>query len=90
MKLVYGLVGVAALLFVVGGVGVIVSFVAGLGSGTRLAFMYTFLAGLVPSMAFLLLSLGIGLYHLYLYRVARRTPTGWLASEHTAEDEQAP
>jgi hypothetical protein len=87
VKLIYGLVGAAALLFVVGGVGVIASFVAGFGAGTRLTFMYIFLAGLIPGMAFLLISLGIGLYHLYLYRVAHRTPTGWLASERSERDE---
>jgi hypothetical protein len=32
-------------------------------------------------MVFLAVSLGIGVYHLYLTRVAGREPTGWIASE---------
>ena len=80
MKLIFTLVGVAAALFLVGGIGTIAAFVAH-ADGPRVWFMYTFLAGLVPTMIFLAISLGIGIYHLYLYRVAGRTPAGWLVSE---------
>jgi hypothetical protein len=80
MRLVYGLVGTAALLFLVGGIGTIAAFVGHFDTGTRQVFMYIFLAGLVPTMALLVLAVGIGIYHLILYRVGGRTPTGWLSS----------
>jgi hypothetical protein len=80
MKWIFGLVGLAALLFIVGGVGTIASFISH-ADGARVVFMYVFLAGLVPTMIFLVVSLGIGAYHLYLNRVAGRTPSGWFASD---------
>jgi hypothetical protein len=80
MKVVYWLVGVAAALFLVGGVGTIASFIAR-ADGPRVVFMVVFLLGIVPTMMFLVFSLGIGIYHLYLYRVAGRTPSGWFVSE---------
>jgi len=85
MKLIYSLVASAALLFLVGGIGTIAAFIAH-ADGARVVFMYVFLAGIVPTMAMLGLSLGIGAYHLYLRRVAGRTPSGWLSSDPT-EDE---
>jgi hypothetical protein len=81
VRLLYSLVGTAALLFLVGGVGTIAAFVAQLAPSTRQLFMVVFLAGLAPTLGLLLLALGIGVYHLYLTRVARRTPTGWLSSD---------
>ena len=80
MKLILWLVGLAAALFLVGGVGTIASFMTR-SDGARVVFMWIFLAGLVPTMIFLVLSLGIGIYHLYLNRVAGREPSGWLTSE---------
>lgn len=80
MKLVFGLVGLAAALFVIGGVGTIGSFIAQ-ADGARVVFMWIFLAGLVPTMFFLVFSLGIGIYHFWLNRVAGRTPAGWFISE---------
>ena len=80
MKVVFWLVGIAAALFLVGGVGTIASFIAR-ADGARVAFMWIFLAGIVPTMAFLLFSLGIAIYHLYLNRIAGRTPAGWFVSE---------
>ena len=88
MKLVYGLVGLAAALFVVGGVGTIAAFIVR-ADGARLWFMWTFLAGLVPTLVFLAVSLGIGAYHLYLTRVAGRTPSGGLASDATDGEDDA-
>jgi hypothetical protein len=86
MKLIFGLVGVAALLFLAGGIGTIAAFMTHASGGTRTVFMYVFLAGLIPTMAFLAISMGIGIYHLYLRRVAKRTPTGWLASEQGLDE----
>jgi hypothetical protein len=80
VKLIFWLVGLAAALFLIGGVGTIASFLAH-AEGARLVFMYVFLAGLVPTMIFLVFSLGIGVYHFYLNRVAGRTPSGWFVSE---------
>ncbi len=80
MKLVFSLVAFAALLFIVGGVGTIAAFITH-SDVTRVWFMWIFLAGLLPTMVVLAISLGIGLYHLILYRLAGRTPSGWLASE---------
>jgi len=74
MKWVYGLVGVAALLFVVGGVGTIAAFVAGAGGGVRTTFMWICLAGLVPTMALLGLAVCVGLYDIYRYRIRGRAP----------------
>lgn len=86
MKLVYSLVGLAALLFIVGGVGTIGAFIAQ-ADRARIVFMWTFLAGLVPTMIMLVVSLGVGAYHLYLTRVAHRTPSGWFRSEKKREAE---
>ena len=80
MKLVFWLVGVAAALFLVGGVGTIAAFIARADT-VRIVFMWIFLAGIVPTMLFLLFSLGIAIYHLYLNRIAGRTPSGWFVSE---------
>ena len=80
MKFVFWLVGLAAALFLIGGVGTIAAFIAR-ADGARLVFMYVFLAGLVPTMFFLVFSLGIGIYHFYLNRLAGRTPSGWFVSE---------
>ena len=88
MKIVYGLVGVAAALFVVGGVGTIAAFIAH-APGARVWFMWIFLAGLAPTLVFLAVALGIGLYHLYLTRIAGRTPSGWLASDGKSGDGDA-
>ncbi len=85
MKLVFWLVGVAAALFIIGGVGTIATLIGGSAAGVRLVFMYVFLAGLVPTMLLLVLALAVGAYHLYLYRVAGRTPAGWIASEKKDE-----
>lgn len=87
MKFVFTLVGIAAALFVVGGVGTIASFIAH-ADGARVAFMWIFLAGLVPTMALLVLSLGIGIYHFYLNRVAKREITGWLTSKTVGSEAQ--
>lgn len=81
MKLVFWLVGIAAALFIVGGVGTIATMIGGSAPSVRLIFMYVFLAGLVPTMILLVLALAVGAYHLYLTRVAGREPTGWIASE---------
>jgi hypothetical protein len=86
VKWVFGLVGVAALLFLVGGVGTIASFITH-ADGARQVFMYVFLAGLVPTMVLLVFSLGIAIYHLYLNRVAGRTPSGWFASDKKSDHE---
>jgi hypothetical protein len=80
VKLIFWLVGLAAALFVVGGVGTIASFIAR-ADGPRLVFMVLFLAGIVPTMIFLVFSLGIAIYHFYLNRLAGRTPAGWFISE---------
>lgn len=80
MKLVFGLVALAAALFVVGGVGTIAGFVTHAGA-VREAFMWIFLCGLLPTMIFLAISLGIGIYHMYLNRIAGKTPSGWFSSE---------
>jgi len=80
VKWIFALVGLAAALFLIGGVGTIASFLSH-ADGARVAFMYVFLAVLVPTMVFLAISLGIGIYHLYLNRLAGRTPSGWLSSE---------
>jgi hypothetical protein len=85
VKLVFWLVGVAAALFIVGGVGTIATMIGGSAPNVRLVFMYVFLAGLVPTMLLLVLALAVGAYHLYLYRVAGRTPAGWIASEKKDE-----
>lgn len=69
MKYVYGLVGVAALLFVVGGVGVIAAFVSGWSPEVRTVFMWICLAGLVPTMGLLMLAMGVGVYDVYRYRI---------------------
>ncbi len=69
MKWVYGLVGVAALLFIVGGVGTIAAFVAHADPGLRTVFMWICLAGLVPTMALLVLAMGVGFYDVYKYRI---------------------
>lgn len=84
MKLVYSLVGVAALLFIVGGVGTIAAFVGHWEPGTRTAFMYVFLAGLVPTVALLMLALLIGIWHMYVTRVQKRYPVGWVATNDDA------
>jgi hypothetical protein len=84
MKLVLGLVALAAALFVVGGVGTIAAFVTHADS-VRVAFMWIFLLGLVPTMIFLAISLGIGVYHLYLNRIAGKTPSGWFSSDQKGE-----
>ena len=88
MRLLYSLVGTAALLFIVGGVGTITAFVTHASGGTREVFMVVFLAGLLPTGGLLVLALGIGIYHLYLTRVAQRTPTGWLASELEGDEQE--
>ena len=80
MKLVLWLVGIAAALFLVGGVGTIAAFIAR-ADAVRVVFMWVFLAGIVPTMMFLLFSLGIAIYHLYLNRIAGRTTAGWFVSE---------
>ena len=69
MKLVYGLVAVAALLFVVGGVGTIACFVAHASPGVRLVFQWICLAGLIPTMTLCMLAMGVGLYDVYKYRI---------------------
>ena len=89
MKPLYWLVGVAAGLFLIGGVGTITAFITHAHSA-RPVFMWIFLAGLVPTMTLLCVFLGIGLYHLYLYRIAKRTPAGWLASEPQDPDGSPP
>jgi hypothetical protein len=85
VKLVFWLVGLAAALFIVGGIGTIAAFIAR-ADATRVVFMYIFLAGLAPTMAFLLFSLGIAIYHFYLNRFAGRTPAGWFVSEKKREE----
>ena len=87
MKLVFWLVGIAAALFIIGGVGTIATMINGSSPDVRLVFMYIFLAGLIPTMLLLVLALAVGAYHLYLYRVAGRTPAGWIASEKREGDE---
>ncbi len=69
MKLVYGLVAVAAVLFVVGGVGTIAAFVTHASPGVRVVFQWICLAGLVPTMTLCVLALGVGLYDVYKYRI---------------------
>lgn len=85
MKLVYGLVGVAAALFIVGGVGTIGAFI-GHADRARVVFMWIFLAGIAPTMVFLVVALGIGIYHMYLTRVAGREVTGWLSSDRKTDE----
>ena len=69
MKLVYALVGLAALLFVVGGVGTITAFLAHFSPGTRTVFMWICLAGVIPTMALCGLGICVGLYDVYRYRI---------------------
>jgi len=69
VKLVYALVGVAALLFVVGGVGTIAAFLTHASPGIRTVFMWICLGGLVPTMALCVLGIGVGLYDVYKYRI---------------------
>lgn len=69
MKWVYGLVAVAALLFIVGGVGTIAAFLAHAGPGVRTVFMWICLAGLVPTMGLCVLAIGVGFYDVYKYRI---------------------
>ncbi len=67
MKLVYGLAGVAALLFIIGGVGTIAAFVARADPGVRAVFQWICLAGLIPMMTLCVLAMGVGLYDVYRY-----------------------
>lgn len=67
MKLISMLLAVSAALFIVGGIGTIVTFIAR-AAEPRLWFMWTFLAGLVPSMILVTISFVVGAYHLYLSR----------------------
>jgi hypothetical protein len=69
VKYVYALVGVAAVLFLVGGVGTIAAFVAHADPGVRTVFMWICLAGLVPTMALCTLGICVGLYDVYRYRI---------------------
>ena len=85
VKLVFTLVGVAAALFVIGGVGTIASFITH-AEKARVAFMWIFLGGLIPTMALLLIALAIGAYHMILVRLFKRTPQGWFVSEKTDEE----
>jgi hypothetical protein len=87
VKLVFWLVGIAAALFIIGGVGTIATMIGGSSPAVRVVFMYVFLAGLIPTMLLLVLALAVGAYHLYLNRVAGREPTGWIASEKKSGDD---
>ena len=49
--------------------------------GVRPYFMWTFLAGLIPTFIFLVFSLCIAVYHFYLTRLAGREITGWFTSD---------
>lgn len=80
MKLIAWLVALASALFLIGGIGTISAFVAH-ADGIRPYFMWTFLAGLIPTMIFLVFSLGIAVYHFYLTRIEGREITGWFTSD---------
>jgi len=69
VKLVYALVGLAALLFVVGGVGTIAAFLAHWSPAVRTVFMWICLMGLFPTMALCCLGIGVGVYDVYRYRI---------------------
>ncbi len=69
MKLVYGLVGVAALLFIIGGVGTIAAFVGHASPEVREVFQWICLAGLLPTMTLCVLAMGVGLWDVYKYRI---------------------
>jgi len=86
MRTTLWVTGVAMLLVLVGGIGVIGCFIAG-AHDVRVYFMYTLLAALAVSGLALGAALVVGLYHLYLRAFTDKKPTSYFTTVPRDEEE---
>jgi hypothetical protein len=79
MRVTLWVTGVAMLLVLIGGIGVIGCFIAG-APDVRIYFMYVLVAALVVSGVALGAALLVGLYHLYLRAFTNKKPTSYFTT----------
>ena len=79
MRAVLALVAIASALVLIGGVGFVAAMVVH-SERARIAFGYTLYASLLTTASALMVALGVGFYHLYLYFFTDRKPLGLFAT----------